>query len=535
MNSSIYVQPSLGIPAGPITVGKQAGQKETQRKPVAAVIRPMPQQMGQKGILRADVAESKRHTPHIRKHSLDDYVNWLREKYQQDEKDTKPTVTETVETEIVEEPETVTNSTNELEPISLEYPSVFATQDSYYSLMMAKNYLDAATSPNPESVEGKEAIEETVNVAEPELAEPEANHFAPMKFSRVDEAHTPEKNLAQAHVSFAEAEQHEGPTISAHDTDAFIKAVSQAIASVLTEMPEPVFEERIRDHFATELHARAIESLKKSSDYSEVDQMDRTTLASLEQAGGKPVLTMQSEAEKVAAEILRDMQKEIPTTVAAWDVEDFRWPVVTSQMIVSSGAAIDNLTRSAMEMISPGNQRIAITGLSRGEGTTSIAISLARWAAASGNNVLLVDADITSPSLSSQVGLASNLSWVNAISQSQSPAEVIVRSQSSNLCIMPLADMVSRVTWPRFIYDNLGGLVDQVRGTFDVVILDMGPATQLLSELSRPDLLVDATLLVHDGVSSPELGHMKERLENFGIRKFVIAQNRTGQKSVNVA
>ena len=356
-----------------------------------------------------------------------------------------------------------------------------------------------------------------------------------MKFSRVDEAHTPEKNLAQAHVSFAEAEQHEGPTISAHDTDAFIKAVSQAIASVLTEMPEPVFEERIREHFATELHARAIESLKKSSDYSEVDQMDRTTLASLEQAGGKPVLTMQSEAEKVAAEILRDMQKEIPTTVAAWDVEDFRWPVVTSQMIVSSGAAIDNLTRSAMEMISPGNQRIAITGLSRGEGTTSIAISLARWAAASGNNVLLVDADITSPSLSSQVGLASNLSWVNAISQSQSPAEVIVRSQSSNLCIMPLADMVSRVTWPRFIYDNLGGLVDQVRGTFDVVILDMGPATQLLSELSRPDLLVDATLLVHDGVSSPELGHTKERLENFGIRKFVIAQNRTGQKSVNVA
>ena len=100
---------------------------------------------------------------------------------------------------------------------------------------------------------------------------------------------------------------------------------------------------------------------------------------------------------------------------------------------------------------------------------------------------------------------------------------------------MPLADMVSRVTWPRFIYDNLGGLVDQVRGTFDVVILDMVPATQLLSELSRPDLLVDATLLVHDGVSSPELGHMKERLENFGIRKFVIAQNRTGQKSVNVA
>ena len=262
MNSSIYVQPSLGIPAGPITVGKQAGQKETQRKPVAAVIRPMPQQMGQKGILRADVAESKRHTPHIRKHSLDDYVNWLREKYQQDEKDTKPTVTETVETEIVEEPETVTNSTKELEPISLEYPSVYATQDSYYSLMMAKSHLDAATSPNPESVEAKEAIEETVNVAEPELAEPEANHFAPMKFSRVDEAHTPEKNLAQAHVSFAEAEQHEGPTISAHDTDAFIKAVSQAIASVLTEMPEPVFEERIREHFATELHARAIESLK---------------------------------------------------------------------------------------------------------------------------------------------------------------------------------------------------------------------------------------------------------------------------------
>jgi len=221
---------------------------------------------------------------------------------------------------------------------------------------------------------------------------------------------------------------------------------------------------------------------------------------------------------------------------AAWDVEDFRWPVVTNQMIVSGGQAIDHLAESVFGLLSPSSQRLAITGLSRGDGTSSIAISLARWVAAFGKNVLLVDADLTSPvSLSNQIGLAPNLSWINAISQNLPAAEVIVRSQKMNLCVMPLAPMVSRTAWPRFIYDNLGELIDQVRSYFDLVIVDCGPSSQLLAELSRPQHMVDATLMVHDGEESPEFGQAKSMLEGFGLNRFVVAKNRVHGKTLNAA
>ena len=100
---------------------------------------------------------------------------------------------------------------------------------------------------------------------------------------------------------------------------------------------------------------------------------------------------------------------------------------------------------------------------------------------------------------------------------------------------MPLAPTVSRSSWPRFIYDNLGELIDQVRGYFDLVIVDSGPSQQLLAELTRPRHMVDATLMVHDGEDSPEFNQAKNMLEGFGLNRFIVAKNRVHQKTVNAA
>lgn len=415
--------------------------------------------------------------------------------------------------------------------------------------------------------------------------------------------------------------------------ESLISSISQAIAAVLTDRPEPVLEQQIKTHFATELHARVHQALgadgqtndgpsniglardvesapvqlpasRQAAAYpmaadtttdqvgarptsrpfvarpavvkkpagekippvvlpepatagqrfqseitlsvSELNQHLRGSMkqAPTEQSSSAsadavtttesvPVVALKSQAEQIAAEILNDSMKEISTAAAAWDVEDFRWPAITNHMIVSGGKAIDQLYQSTSRMIDADRQRIALAGLDRGEGTTSVAISLARWAAACGKRVLLVDADLGQPGLSEDVGLAPNLSWVNAVSQSLPPAEVVVRSQKSNLCIMPLARMVSPVTTPRFIYDNLGELVDQVRSQFDLVVFDVGPAEQMLSELSRPHLLVDAMLLVHDGIVSSEFSKTKAALERFGIDRFLVAQNRANRDSAS--
>ena len=215
----------------------------------------------------------------------------------------------------------------------------------------------------------------------------------------------------------------------------------------------------------------------------------------------------------------------IPLDVAAWDVEDFRWPVVTNQLIVSAGQVLQELLQASSGSATNGAQRMAITSAQRTQGATSVAISLARWAAAQGHRTLLIDADVACPSLSSRVGMDSSLSWLNGINRDLPIAELIIRSRRSNLCVMPLASKVSRVIWPRFIFDCLGELLDPVASQFDLILIDAGSASQLLDELSQPGHLLDGLLLINDG-DPKSLSTIQRRLLTFGIQHLVLVENR---------
>lgn len=589
MNRSILDQSVAGIPGGPLPVSP-ATRKNSRKKPVAAVIRPVPRQLGKQGSLRIDPANSSEPHSHARGYSLTEYVQWLRRKIEADESTSEPPrFSGTRPTGVTRE----SNSQDFSRFASGEFSSVTDTDQ------VRVTEVPEVSSGTPKGVR----FEEISGVVYTPPA-PAENKSA---VHRVDEAHPMEAPSEQARAAMfpyskmfdlSEEQEEKSAPVEAGDTQSFIAAVSKAIAAVITEMPEPVFEQRVREHFDTDAHLNAAVSLAQakqvdeskrrqfdtpeepvpagSNHYFGIDsvetdesynslQQTEAHLAELadhlspepeeleaceskacesdacesevcEVACPPPLISMPTHAEAVAAEILSSSRKEIPTGIAAWDVEDFRWPVVTNQMIVSGGQAIDHLAESVFEMLSPSCQRLAITGLTRGEGTSSIAISLARWVAAFGKNVLLVDADVTSTNnLSSQIGLAPTLSWVNAVNQNLPAAEVIIRSQKMNLCVMPLAPTVTRSSWPRFIYDNLGELIDQVRGYFDLVIVDTGPSQQLLAELSRPRHMVDATLMVHDGEESPEFKQAKNMLEGFGLNRFIVAKNRVHQKTVDAA
>ena len=591
MNPSILNQSLAGIPGGPLPASPST-TKNSPKKPVAAVIRPVPRQMGKKGSLRIDPADSSAPHSHARGYSLTEYVTWLRRKIEADETVSQQqrsadsslasAVEDSVSQEVVERGEfSSMTDTDQVHVTSSREVSGGAPKGVRFEEISGVVYTPPAPAPNKSPIH------------------------------RIDEAHPMEAPSEQARAEMfpyakmfdLSKKKAESEPVDGGDTQSFIAAVSKAIAAVITEMPEPVFEQRVREHFETDAHLDATQSLAQakqldeskrkqfdsleedveqvpvgSNHYFGIDAVEtadvdqQADFASLEETfdaepelaelaepesetieseviesevvesesdkpfSPQPLVSLPTQAEEVAAEILSSSSKEIPTGIAAWDVEDFRWPTVTNQMIVSGAQAIDHLTESVFEMLSPSCQRLAITGLARGDGTSSIAISLARWVAAFGKNVLLVDADVTSPNnLSTQIGLAPNLSWVNAVSQNLPAAEVIIRSQKMNLCVMPLAPTVTRSAWPRFIYDNLGELIDQVRGYFDLVIVDTGPSQQLLAELSRPRHMIDATLMVHDGEDSPEFRQAKSMLEGFGLNRFVVAKNRVHQKTVNAA
>ena len=592
MNPSILDPSVAGIPGGPLPASSTK-RRNSRKKPVAAVIRPVPRQLGKQGSLRIDPADSFKPHSHARGYSLTEYVTWLRKKIEAGE----------ATSELKRFSDTRSNRAAE-DSVSQD-SSKFAS--GVFSSMTDTDQVRVIDSRQVSSGAPKGVRFEEISGV---VYTPPAPNPNKSSVHRVDQAHPMEAPSEQARAAMfpyskmfdlSEKREESGP-VEAGDTQSFIAAVSKAIAAVITEMPEPVFEQRVREHFETDVHLdtaksiaqakeldeskrRQFDSLEEDEPVSagsnhyfgidgvetaETDQnigfnslrrtephladlaeselpasapeesapekLETSELESSEDSCPRPLVSLPTQAEAVAVEILSSKSKEIPTGIAAWDVEDFRWPVVTNQMIVSGGQAIDQLAESVFEMLSPSCQRLAITGMTRGDGTSSIAISLARWVAAFGKNVLLVDADVTSPNnLSSQIGLAPNLSWINAVSQNLPAAEVIIRSQKINLCVMPLAPTVTRSAWPRFIYDNLGELLDQVRSYFDLVIVDTGPSQQLLAELSRPRHMVDATLMVHDGEESPEFKQAKNMLEGFGLNRFIVAKNRVHQKTVDAA
>ena len=57
--------------------------------------------------------------------------------------------------------------------------------------------------------------------------------------------------------------------------------------------------------------------------------------------------------------------------------------------------------------------------------------------------------------------------------------------------------------------------------------IDIGPSSQLIRELSRPNLLVDSAMLVHN-VRIPDRSlyvRNQNELNSFGIKKLVVAEN----------
>lgn len=573
MSSTQFVRTADGIPAGPIS-----DNKPTRRTKVA-IIRPAPANSGLTGNLRLDEEAAETPRPHKRTHDLESYVGWLREKIERDRN--SATELDTVE----ELPQKTVSSNSQSDGASpVSHPDKPAKP--LVAVESTPEGVLESISAEPEDFEDdliaqvQAAIDTHVKAKLHMEKHLKSRGFSKEKVTRVDSPHA---GLASPHVSIKEEpsamleeienlihqtsvlqdlgqatpvettghhdanQQSVGQTgggegdpqfvpatsLTKSETEQLIETVSKAIASVLTDQSEVQIEQELRSHFESETHSKAVEQIQLGTDYDN---------AAIEDAIGKSVeevvaqqisqLSPEPEAQEPIAE---STSKEIPTSVAAWDVEDFRWPSVCSQIIVNGGDSLEHLFKATSSLVTAEAKRFAVCGLNRGDGTSSIATSLARWASASGNNVLLIDADISNPKLSRNVGLAPNISWINCINKSLPIAEVVVRSRKSNLCIMPMSQIVARAAWPRFIYDNLGELVKQVSEHFDLILMDVGPATQLMDELSQCALLADGVLMVHDGGNTPKFRKTKNLLNTFGVKKIVVAQNRVPQSQVNVA
>ena len=267
---------------------------------------------------------------------------------------------------------------------------------------------------------------------------------------------------------------------------------------------------------------------------------DAATLVKLTQAGTgvieplvqlpeppQPVQeTVAGKSQSPLVQFIAPKDASVPFKIASWDVEDFRWAPSAKQMLDNGGAAITNLLDVTLNRTTTQTKRVVVAGAGRGQGATTIAVSLARAANAAGCRTLLIDADVASPELSEIAGLSARMSWLNGIGSDLPIGESVIRSKKTNLCLMPLVSNVQRVTWPRFIFDNLGEMMDKAESYFDLVLIDAGPVSQLLDELSSPEQLLDTMVLVDSNAKLKEIEVYQNRLQTFGVNNIVLAENR---------
>ncbi|MGP1371576.1 MAG: GumC family protein [Almyronema sp.] len=149
-----------------------------------------------------------------------------------------------------------------------------------------------------------------------------------------------------------------------------------------------------------------------------------------------------------------------------------------------------------------------------GDGKSTIAINLAETAAAMGQRVLLVDADLRQPQVHTRLGLANFRGLSNLISARLSLRQVIQQSpQHENLYVITAGSIPPDPT-KLLASQKMKHLVNRVDKVFDLVIYDTPPLATLVDASLLATHMDGVVLVVSlDKTHSPALMQTLERLQ----------------------
>jgi capsular exopolysaccharide synthesis family protein len=179
-------------------------------------------------------------------------------------------------------------------------------------------------------------------------------------------------------------------------------------------------------------------------------------------------------------------------------------------------------TLAASTRRSPDRQSTAIlvTGSSPAEGKTTTAISLATALAASGQKVILIEADLRRPSISRTLGVRANHGVVSALLESTAIEDALITTDAYGPKLgMLLADHEGGWITELFALPSARQLIDEARSLADYVIIDSPPLTDVIDALPLASYVDDVLLVVRlNRTRLPKLARLGELLAENGIR-----------------
>ena len=171
---------------------------------------------------------------------------------------------------------------------------------------------------------------------------------------------------------------------------------------------------------------------------------------------------------------------------------------------------------------------LAVTSSHRGEGRTTVALSLARCAAAAGAQVALLDADLENPQLANVLGMETSCGWDDVVVGDLPLAEAAVVSLDDHIVLLPLANVATNRS---FVLSDarVSQLLRDVSDRFDLVIIDapsLAIADRRLFE-SGESCPIDAAIVVRDlrHTSEEQALTAAARLRASGVASVGIVEN----------
>jgi Mrp family chromosome partitioning ATPase len=137
---------------------------------------------------------------------------------------------------------------------------------------------------------------------------------------------------------------------------------------------------------------------------------------------------------------------------------------------------------------------VLVTSAVAGEGKSSVALSLARSVANGGQRCLLIDADVRNPSLHTDLGVPATPGLVE-VTVDGVPVDAVAGTPPKEQFGFLSAGRPIEDTLRPFMADTFGQLLTEMKGRFDVIVIDSAPV------LLAPEGLVlagcaDLTLLI---------------------------------------
>jgi Mrp family chromosome partitioning ATPase len=211
-----------------------------------------------------------------------------------------------------------------------------------------------------------------------------------------------------------------------------------------------------------------------------------------------------------------------------WEVDAFVWPEVVLRLSDISHAQLSQTGEALATAVQDGLRVVVVTSAVGQEGRTTVALALARAAAAAGSRVALVDLDSQHPDLARQLGIESPCDWPEILSAGQSLSEAAVASVAEGVTLFPRVAPSQQLA-AQLDARLLSTVLSDLQRCFDLVIVDAPEIENLVAEtlLGGGAAAVDMAVLVRDAqrTTRDDCLAAAARLRPLGVRAVGIVEN----------